>query len=118
MAVSYYGGEVAAMADETPRCPVMLHFGENDHAIPMTDVERVRAAHPELPLFTYPAGHGFSCDERGSFDADQLRGLARRPIQRRHVALAGHREPWERQDRALSGGAHRVADALGHVGVG
>lgn len=66
-AVGYYGGEVAKMADEKPRCPVMLHFGEQDHAIPMTDVETVRRKQPDLPIYTYPAGHGFSCDERGSF---------------------------------------------------
>ena len=47
----------------------MLHFGETDHSIPIEMVETVRAAHPTLPLFVYPAGHGFSCDERGSFDA-------------------------------------------------
>lgn len=66
-AVGYYGGEVAKNADRTPRCPVMLHFGEQDHAIPMSDVETVRKAHPDIPVHTYPAGHGFSCDERGSF---------------------------------------------------
>ncbi len=68
-AVSYYGGQVAEMADEQPDCPVMLHFGETDHSIPMEQVETVRAKHPALPLFIYPAGHGFSCDERGSFHA-------------------------------------------------
>jgi carboxymethylenebutenolidase len=68
-AVSYYGGEVAKMANEQPHCPVMLHFGETDHAIPMEQVETVRAKHPALALFTYPAGHGFSCDARGSFHA-------------------------------------------------
>jgi len=34
----------------------------------MADVEKVKAARPELKVFTYPADHGFSCDERGSFD--------------------------------------------------
>ncbi len=68
-AVSYYGGQVAEMANEQPSCPVMLHFGETDQSIPMEQVETVRAEHPALPLFTYPAGHGFSCDARGSFDA-------------------------------------------------
>ena len=68
-AVFYYGGQVAEMANEQPHCPVMLHFGETDQSIPMEQVETVRAEHPSLPLFTYPAGHGFSCDERGSFDA-------------------------------------------------
>lgn len=69
-AVGYYGGEVAKMAGETPRCPVMLHFGEQDHAIPMSDVSTVRQKHPGIPVHTYPAGHGFSCDERGSFDPE------------------------------------------------
>lgn len=69
-AVGYYGGEIAKMADERPRCPVMLHFGEKDHAIPMSDVATIRRKHPDLPVHTYPAGHGFSCDERGSFDPE------------------------------------------------
>lgn len=66
--VGYYGGEIAANASAAPQCPVMLHFGETDHGIPMEQVETVKAAHPDLPIHTYPAGHGFSCDERGSFD--------------------------------------------------
>ena len=68
-AVSYYGGEVAKMADEQPHCPVLLHFGETDQSIPIEHAETVRAKHPDLALFIYPAGHGFSCDERGSFHA-------------------------------------------------
>jgi len=75
-AVSYYGGGVPGMADEQPNCPVQLHFGEQDHAIPMDGVERFRQAHPDLPVFTYPAGHGFSCDARGSYHAESAR-LAR-----------------------------------------
>ena len=46
----------------------MLHFGEKDAHIPMTDVEKVRAAHPKVPIHIYKAGHGFSCDERADFD--------------------------------------------------
>lgn len=78
-AVSYYGGGVPDMADEQPNCPVQLHFGEQDHAIPMDGVEKVRAAHPDLPLYTYPAGHGFSCDARGSYHAESAR-LARERV--------------------------------------
>ncbi len=37
---------------------------------------RIRAAHPEVPIHTYPAGHGFSCDERGSYHEPSAR-LAR-----------------------------------------
>ena len=66
-AVGYYGGMIAAHANEKPKVPVMLHFGEQDHGIPMSDVEKVKAARPDVEIFIYPAGHGFSCDERASF---------------------------------------------------
>jgi carboxymethylenebutenolidase len=67
-AIGYYGGGIAAAKDEAPRCPVQLHFGEADHGIPLTDVEAIRAAQPEVEIFVYPgAGHGFACEERGSF---------------------------------------------------
>ncbi len=67
-AVSYYGGGVADTATETPRCPVLFHFGETDQSIPPEHHTRIRAAQPNLPMHIYPAaGHGFSCDERGSY---------------------------------------------------
>ena len=62
-AVGYYGGLIAAHLDETPRCPVMLHFGEEDRGISMDDVARIKAeADPALvQVFTYPgAGHAFN----------------------------------------------------------
>ena len=75
-AVSYYGGGVPDLADEQPNCPVQLHFGEQDQAIPLEGVERLKAAHPELPVYLYPAGHGFNCDQRASYHAESAR-LAR-----------------------------------------
>ena len=44
-----------------------MHFGKNDHGIPMSDVDAIRAAHPDAEVHIYPAGHGFSCDERGDY---------------------------------------------------
>ena len=67
-AVGYYGGGIAAMADQKPKAPTMLHFGERDHSIPMSDVEKIRQARPDVPVYVYDAEHGFSCDERKSFD--------------------------------------------------
>jgi carboxymethylenebutenolidase len=55
------------IADEVPRCPTILHDGETDATIPLADVEAVRAKRPDLPVYIYPAGHGFACDERASF---------------------------------------------------
>ena len=43
-AVGYDGGMVAANRGAKPRCPVMLHFGEDDGGIPLGDVAKIRAA--------------------------------------------------------------------------
>jgi carboxymethylenebutenolidase len=81
-AVGWYGGGIAATRDQTPNCPVQLHFGETDHGIPLSDVDAIKAAHPEVPVFVYPgAGHGFGCEARASYshkDAElaELRSLA------------------------------------------
>jgi carboxymethylenebutenolidase len=66
--VGYYGSGIAKQPDEVPRVPLILHFGERDAHIPMSDVEAIRTAHPEIPVHVYPADHGFNCDERASYD--------------------------------------------------
>ena len=66
-AVAYYGGQIAALLEQTPdrpQIPVLLHFGQRDALIPASDVEAIRDAHPEAEVFVYPAGHGFNCAER------------------------------------------------------
>ncbi len=68
-AVVYYGGGVPGQAALSPRCPVLAHFGERDAAIPVDTVRAFGTAHPEVELHTYDAGHGFNCDQRGSYDA-------------------------------------------------
>ena len=47
-AIGYYGGMIAKNADEKPKVPTMLHFGETDHSIPMTDVEIVKQKRPDV----------------------------------------------------------------------
>ena len=66
-AVVYYG-KAAAFADKSPRHPVMYHFGTQDTSIPVSDVEKVKAADPKGVFYEYEAGHGFSCDQRPSFN--------------------------------------------------
>jgi carboxymethylenebutenolidase len=58
-ASAYYGKDIVDWLDRHPTCPTILHFGDRDRLIPMTDIERVRAACPEIPTYIYPAGHGF-----------------------------------------------------------
>jgi len=78
-AVAYYGGGLAAMANEKPQVPMILHFGDKDQFIPLADIEKIKAARPEVPVYVYPgAGHGFNCDERGSFDAAAAELAAKR----------------------------------------
>lgn len=68
-AVGYYGGAIVRFADDKPKVPTQLHFGEKDAGIPLTDVETIKSKRPEVEIFVYPgAQHGFHCDERASYD--------------------------------------------------
>ncbi len=70
-AVGWYGGGIAGTRTETPHCPVQLHFGETDSGIPLSDVDLIRDAQAGVEIFVYPgAGHGFGCDDRGSFNPE------------------------------------------------
>jgi carboxymethylenebutenolidase len=78
-AVGYYGGMVAKHLDEAPKCPVMLHFGEEDGGIPMSDIAAIRAgADPDIvQTFTYAgAGHAFNRKGNQAFHGESAR-LAR-----------------------------------------
>ncbi|MBZ0140628.1 MAG: dienelactone hydrolase family protein [Pseudorhodoplanes sp.] len=68
-AVAFYGGQIIRFAEEKPKCPVQMHFGEKDDHIPMRDVDAICRKQPQAQVHTYPAGHGFYCDERASFHA-------------------------------------------------
>jgi carboxymethylenebutenolidase len=70
-AVSYYGGMIAKFADEKPKCPLQLHFGEKDEGIPMSTVDEIKKKLPQAETYVYPgAAHGFNCDERASYNKD------------------------------------------------
>jgi carboxymethylenebutenolidase len=68
-AIGFYGGVIARLAEDKPKVPTQLHFGEKDAGIPLTDVETIRSKRPEVEIHTYPgAQHGFNCEERASYD--------------------------------------------------
>lgn len=75
-AVGYYGGRIGNYAGENPSGPVMLHFGRKDTHIPAEEVEKVHAAHPEVEIYWYDAGHAFNCEPRPNYNPDAAR-LAR-----------------------------------------
>ena len=67
----YYGGgmTIGAEVQRTPLCPVLCHFGDQDHAIAIDTVEAFKKAQPRVEVQIYHANHGFNCDQRGSYDA-------------------------------------------------
>jgi carboxymethylenebutenolidase len=67
-AVGYYGGGIAQALDHAPKVPMILHFGERDQHIPLSDVAEIRRRRPEIRTYTYPADHGFNCEARASYD--------------------------------------------------
>jgi len=87
-AVSYYGGQIKDHLANSPRRPVLYHFGEQDPYIPASDVEKIRAADPTGEFHLYPADHGFNCEERGSYDP----ASARLALERTHAFLTAQME--------------------------
>jgi carboxymethylenebutenolidase len=80
-AVGYYGGGVAGLVDRKPQVPLLLHFGEHDHAIPLSDVDKVRDAWPDATVHVYEdAEHGFNCDRRASFHAPSAKVARERSL--------------------------------------
>ncbi len=60
----------------------MLHFGETDQSIPMSDVEKIRAAHPDVGVFVYPGvGHGFNFNYRPDYDAEAAKLAKQRTLE-------------------------------------
>ena len=75
-AASYYGSQVQAHAALQPKCPVIVHLGRNDTAIPADEVaQALHRRHPDLPVHVYEgAGHGFAngASDRYSAEAADL----------------------------------------------
>lgn len=86
-AVGYYGGQIVQFLDRAPQAPVLLHFGEVDYMIPLSDVDEIAQAHPTVPVHVYPdADHGFNCDARDSYHPE----AAARALERTLDFLASH----------------------------
>lgn len=80
-AVSFYGGGIASGRFGFPPQPEMAPglqapwlglYGDQDHGIPVEEVEQLEATASKAPVATevvrYPdAGHGFHCDARDSY---------------------------------------------------
>jgi len=66
----YYGGNIPQMVNLTPKCPTICHFGAKDAHIPLVGaVDKIQAAHPDIPVHIYDAGHGFARKNSSDYDA-------------------------------------------------
>ena len=90
-AVGYYGGYITQFAGERPKAPIMLHFGLLDTHIQKDEVDsKVAAVYPDIPIFWYDAGHGFSCNDRASYNpaAAELARSRSLDFLKRHLAAS------------------------------
>lgn len=82
MAVSYYGSGVPSMLDalDSIRCPVLLHFGDNDPYLPLEGVREVEAAvaqRPDIEVHVHAgAGHAFDNHEAAMFHQPEAAAVA------------------------------------------
>ena len=68
-AVSYYGSQMFQFLGEEPKCPAMLHFGEEDASVDPKNISQINHFYPGAIIHNYAqADHGFNCDHRANFD--------------------------------------------------
>ena len=87
-AVPYYGGGMHGFIGDKPKCPVMCNFGELDQTPSPEQARAIAAAHPEITAHFYAgAGHGFNCDQRGSYNAGASKLARQRTLEffRKHL---------------------------------
>jgi hypothetical protein len=122
-ASGYYGSLVPQFAHEKPKCPTILHFGEHDHGIPMEGVEKVKAAHPEVKVYVYDAGHGFNSDRRADYNPEAAK-LARSARSICSARMGGRREKFAAnaysrppRERGVEKGAKRAENFSGRGSI-
>jgi carboxymethylenebutenolidase len=78
---SFYGRRIPELVSETPRCPIILHFGRRDASIPQAVVDSIGETYPDMPIHVYDAGHGFASDRSADYQPDAARLAKLRTLQ-------------------------------------
>jgi carboxymethylenebutenolidase len=84
----YYGGGMPNFKDEKPKVPTLCNFGELDQSPTPAQAKEILAKHPEVQGHFYAnAGHGFNCDQRGSYNAEAAKLARTRTLEffRKHL---------------------------------
>jgi carboxymethylenebutenolidase len=87
-AAPYYGGGMPGFITDKPRVPTMCHFGELDQSPTLDQSKAIAKAHPGITAHFYAgAGHGFNCDQRGSYNAEAAKLARERTVEffRKHL---------------------------------
>lgn len=78
--VSYYGARNVKYLDETPKAPVLFHFGAQDKSIPPEAVQAHREKLPQMATYVYPADHAFNRSVGHAYDPDSANLALRRTL--------------------------------------
>ena len=84
----YYGGGMPNFMAEKPKVPTLCHFGELDQSPTPAQAKELLAKHPSVQGHFYAgAGHGFNCDQRGSYTAEAAKLARERTLAffRKHI---------------------------------
>jgi len=67
--------------------PGDVPLGRDRPVDPIDAAKKAAAQHPSAQSFTYPAGHGFNCDQRGSYHAESAKLARTRTLEffRKHI---------------------------------
>lgn len=68
-AICFYGRRIIDELDLPLQVPVILHYGDHDPSIPLSDVATITARYPEAELHIYPASHAFCRESGPHYDA-------------------------------------------------
>lgn len=78
----WYGAMIPSLLQNKPNCPVQMHFGEKDQSIPLSEINKIKTAYPEVDIYVYKdADHGFGCAERASFHSQSYELAQKRTLE-------------------------------------
>ena len=67
--VCFYGRRNIDELDAPLKAPVMMHYGDRDANIPLSDVATIQARYAEAEVHLYPAGHAFCREDGENYDS-------------------------------------------------